>query len=180
MAGYKELGSNKLIIHNTYGGRDTALIYGVFPNSLLQLNADTVQPRKYLKLKYDNTSATIADSCLERNKTTGNLEMRKLPTSFSTVSDSLLLSTHQYTINGSVSGTVVWSMPFQGSSYKKAVVYFNAMNDAGCTFNYPTAFAHTPIIYGSSSCTAVSSTNTTTLTITATAGVTGFLFIEGF
>jgi len=180
MAGYKELGSNKLIIHNTYGGRDTALIYGVFPNSLLQLNADTVQPRKYLKLKYDNTSATIADSCLERNLTTGIPEMRKLPTSFSTVSDSLLLSTYQHTINGSSSGSVVWSMPFQGSSYKKAVVYFNAMNDAGCTFNYPTAFAHTPNIYGSSSCTAVTSTNTTTLTITATAGVTGFLFIEGF
>ena len=96
------------------------------------------------------------------------------------IDSSLLLTTTQHTINGSSSGTVVWSMPFQGSSYKKGVVYFNAMNDAGTSITYPTAFTKTPFVYGASSCTAVATTNTTTLTISATSGVSGFLFIEGY
>jgi hypothetical protein len=121
-----------------------------------------------------------ADSCMFFDRSDSTVKIKKLPTSFSTVTDSLVLASHQYTITGSSSGTIVWSMPFQGSSYKKGVVYFNTMNDAGTSITYPTAFTKIPFVYGASSCTAVVTTSTTTLTISATSGVSGFLFIEGY
>jgi hypothetical protein len=106
---------------------------------------------------------------------------QKLEVNGNTAIDSaLLLTTTQHTITGSTSGTVVWSMPFQGSSYKKVVVYFNAMNDAGTSITYPVAFVQTPYLNGVSSVIAVSSTSTTTLTIARTNGQTGFVFIEGW
>lgn len=87
---------------------------------------------------------------------------------------------NQTTVNGSTSGTLIWSMPFQGTVYKKFMIYFNTLNDAGRTITYPTAFTQTPYIYGTPVATAVMSTSTTTLTLAASAGVTGFAFVEGY
>lgn len=86
----------------------------------------------------------------------------------------------QTTYTGSVSGNAVWSMPFQGSSYKKFLINLAALNDAGGTISYPTAFTQMPYIYGDTAAVAVASTNTTTFTIAAAAGVSGNVFVEGY
>jgi len=86
----------------------------------------------------------------------------------------------QTTYTGSTSGTAIWSMPFQGASYKKFVIYYSALNDAGGTISFPTAFAKTPFLYGTAAVLAVSSANTTTFTIAASATLSGFVFCEGY
>ncbi len=86
----------------------------------------------------------------------------------------------QTTYNGSISGTAVWSMPFQGSSYKKFIIYYNALHDAGGTISFPTAFAHTPVVSGDTTATAITTASTTTLTIAVAGTVSGFAFVEGY
>jgi hypothetical protein len=90
------------------------------------------------------------------------------------------ISGTQTTYNGSTSGTGVWSMPFQGVTYKKFMINLQALSDAGGSITYPTAFSVQPYIYGDSAAMAVSSTNTTTFTLSATAGITGNVFVEGY
>ncbi len=86
----------------------------------------------------------------------------------------------QTTYTGSVSGTAVWSMPFQGSAYKKFIIFYNALHDAGGTITFPTAFTVQPTIYGDTAATGITTANTTTLTIALTALTSGFAIIEGY
>lgn len=85
----------------------------------------------------------------------------------------------QTTYTGSTSGTGIWSMPFQGASYKKFVINLQALIDAGGTITFPTAFSQTPYLYGDASATAVCTASTTTFTIAVSAGATGNVFCEG-
>ena len=87
----------------------------------------------------------------------------------------------QTTYTGSTGGSAVWSQPFQGIAYKKFIINMAALNDAGGTVTYPTAFTATPYIYGDTTPLSKCTTNTTTLTITATGGaITGNVFVEGY
>jgi hypothetical protein len=93
---------------------------------------------------------------------------------------SINLSTVQTTYSGSTSGTAVWSMPFQGSSYKKFLIQLVALTDAGGIITFPTPFLQLPYLYGASTATAVVSASTTTLTLSPTTAISGFVFIEGY
>lgn len=85
----------------------------------------------------------------------------------------------QTTLTGAA-GTAVCSQPEQGTSYKKVIVYLNAYTDTGTqTFTYPTAFSHTPYVYGLSGGVSGATATTTTVTFTTTL-LSGFVFIEGF
>jgi hypothetical protein len=88
----------------------------------------------------------------------------------------------QTTYIGSIAGTAVWSMPFQGSSYKQFLIFFNNLQDAGGTITYPTPFVQQPFLYGDTTATGLTSTNTTTLTIAATGFIpgSGFAIVEGY
>ena len=86
----------------------------------------------------------------------------------------------QTTYSGSTSGTAVWSQPFKGSAYKKFIINFAALNDAGGTITFPTAFSKTPYVYGDATAVAVSSASTTTFTIAASVAITGNVFVEGY
>lgn len=84
-------------------------------------------------------------------------------------------------INGSVSGTAKWTMPFQGATYKKFVIHYAAFHDTGThTVTFPTAFVNTPFIYGDSTAVAISSASTTTFSIAVAATITGNVFVEGY
>jgi hypothetical protein len=81
------------------------------------------------------------------------------------------------------SGTVSVSMPFQGSSYKKVVIYMTAFNGA-TGYNFPIAFTHTPAIIvnsdsGGIPASAISALTTSSMTLTGMTD-TGFIFLEGF
>ncbi len=86
----------------------------------------------------------------------------------------------QTTYTGSIAGTAVWSMPFQGASYKKFIIYYNALHDAGGTITFPTAFVKTPTLYGDAAATAITTASTTTLTIAVAATISGFCVVEGY
>lgn len=92
-------------------------------------------------------------------------------------------NTTQTTILGG-SGNVIISMPFQGSSYKKVVVFFNGYeNDTTTpnTYTYPVAFTNTPNIYNPTSIPGVTTTTTTlSLVPDTTTLYTGWIIIEGF
>jgi hypothetical protein len=83
----------------------------------------------------------------------------------------------QVTVNG-LTGTAVWSMPFQGTSYKKVVMYLTNFTSAGTVITFPTAFTNVPYVTGGQAGIAV--TTTTTMTLTRVGAVGGWIFAEGY
>jgi len=88
-------------------------------------------------------------------------------------------SVAQTTLTGSA-GTAVCSQPFQGSSYKKAVVYLSGYTDTSTqTYTFPTPFLQTPYVSGATAGVAGATATTTTVTFTVTTA-TGFVILEGY
>lgn len=91
----------------------------------------------------------------------------------------------QTTLAGTTAGSVVWSMPFQGGSYKKFIAYFNGYeNDTvtSQTITFSVAFSFNPLVTNSIGGLTITAT-TTTLTITApdnTTTYSGWVVVEGY
>jgi hypothetical protein len=95
------------------------------------------------------------------------------------VNGSIGLNLAQTTTNG-LTGTAVSNQPFQGSAYKKFVVYLTNFTSAGTVLTFPTAFINAPYVYGDAAAIAIAVTNTTTVTLTSVGAVAGNIFIEGY
>jgi len=99
--------------------------------------------------------------------------------------NNIIINASQATLSGTTAGSIVYSMPFQGTSYKKFVAYANGYENDTTTaqsITFPTAFINAPIIVVNSTGLTLSA-NTTTLTISApdsTATYTGWIIIEGY
>lgn len=95
--------------------------------------------------------------------------------------NSLIFSTPaQTTVNGSMSGNIVFSQPFSGSSYKKIVCYLtNLVGTATVTF--PVPFTHLPAYMTNSDGLQSSITvyNTNYINLLGT-NSTGVITLEGF
>jgi len=85
-------------------------------------------------------------------------------------------------INGSTSGTLIGCQPFQGASYKRVVIYCDALSGSA-TYTFPTPFAKIPSILADTGlgCTYVSNLTVSEVTVTLPEGdYTGFIILEGF
>jgi hypothetical protein len=86
----------------------------------------------------------------------------------------------QSTVSASGSGSVIFSQPEQGSSYKKVVIYLNGATGTA-SYSFPTEFSKMPGIVATSviAATIVTTLSTSAVTVTGAAS-TGFILLEGF
>ncbi len=102
-----------------------------------------------------------------------------------TFNEGIANAAPQNTLTGTTAGSIVYSMPEQGSSYKKFIAYANGYeNDTTTaqTITFPTAFTEPPVITTNTTGLTLSA-STTTLTINApdnTTTYTGWIIIEGY
>jgi hypothetical protein len=89
----------------------------------------------------------------------------------------MFLETDQQTVNGATSGDMVCSQPQQGATWKKVVIYLNALLGAA-TYTFPTPFTHTPNKDGEQVL-KVTALSASSVTVTGTT-TTGLVILEGF
>lgn len=90
-------------------------------------------------------------------------------------------SAAQTSVSGSTSGAAVFSQPEQGASYKKVLIYFNALVGSA-SYTFPAAFVNTPSLMAPASMTvpSVTSLSTTGITFSSSAATTGFIELIGY
>ncbi len=87
----------------------------------------------------------------------------------------------QTPVNGSTSGTVTFSQPEQGGSYKKVIAYCDSLNGTA-SYTFPVAFTQVPVkIYPTGiSAITVSVLTTSSVTLSAAPDGDGFVIFEGY
>ena len=88
------------------------------------------------------------------------------------------------TLTGPTSGSLICSMPYQGSSYKKVIIYCNGYeNDTTTaqTYSFPTSFIQNPYVnINQSGIPGTVTTQSITFGTGSSTVYTGFLVLEGY
>src|SRR3990167_5983801 len=89
-----------------------------------------------------------------------------------------VIDTPQTTVNCSISGSVKFSQPEQGSGLKMVIIYLDAGNGTA-NYTFPKEFTHTPgiIISSAVGASVVTSLSTTAVTVTGVV-TTGFIYLK--
>jgi len=133
-----------------------------------------------------NTNAVDGTTLINTNGTLSiNLANANTWTAAQTFNASINPNISQSTLSGTTAGSIVYSMPFQGSSYKKFIAYANGYENDTTTsqsITFPVAFSTVAAITFNNTELTVTN-NLTSLTISApnnTQLYTGLIIIEGF
>ena len=153
------------------------------------LNVATLTTGQYLLYNgtnWVNTNAVDGTTLINTNGTLSiNLANANTWTATQTFNASINPNISQSTLSGTTAGSIVYSMPFQGSSYKKFIAYANGYeNDTTTaqTITFPIAFSTVANIIFNNTQLALTN-NLTTLTILAPNSITtykGMIIVEGF
>ena len=125
-----------------------------------------------------NTSGTLSINLANANTWTATQ-------TFATIVPSLVnISSATTSVTGTTAGSFIWDMPFQGSGYKKVVVYLDGYeNDTTTaqTITFPTAFSYAPNVYNPAAVPGITA-STTALSIDpdTTTVYTAWIIVEGF
>ena len=87
----------------------------------------------------------------------------------------------QTTVNGSTSGNIICSMPFQTNTYKKVIIRINNLT-GNATYTFPNTMNYAPSVYtGASGISPITySVTTTGITLTGGSSSYGWVIIEGY
>lgn len=108
----------------------------------------------------------------------GTVQIGRAGTGNLKLTGSVQIGAAQTTVNCSTSGSVVFSQPEQGTSYKVVMIFANACLGTA-SYTYPAAFTNTPEVLSQSLAAIATSVSTSAVTITGTTS-TGFLEINGY
>jgi len=153
------------------------------------LNVSSLSTGQYIYYNgtnWVNTNAVDGTTLINTNGTLSiNLANANTWTATQTFNASINPNISQSTLSGTTAGSVVYSMPFQGTSYKKFIAYANGYENDTTTaqsITFPTAFSTVAgITYNSTGLTLTNSL--TALTITAPNSATtytGMIIVEGY
>ena len=127
----------------------------------------------------DNLGKLTLNSIVANN----NIQaVQNITAGYAIIATSATINNTKTTVNGSTSGSVIFGQPFNGSGYKKLVMYCNALNGTA-SYTFPQPFLFIPAIVNTNGLAAsvVTSLAANSITITGTgAATTGFIILEGF
>jgi len=169
----------RMINGNTLIGYQTDQSYKLAVNGTGMFSSSVTAPSFYGS--GSNLTGVQLPITLTTTGTSGPATMTGSNINIPNYSGSGIVNQSQTTINGSTSGTIVGSMPFQTGSYKKVIIRSNALS-GGVTYTLPTTFTYVPHIWatiqggtiGAYDCT------TTAFTTSGQTNFTGWFVIEGY
>ena len=131
-------------------------------------------------LSVTGTTTLTGDVTMENNLTVvGNINLSSISTT-----GSVNIDISQTTITGPTTGSLICSMPYQGSSYKKVIIYCNGYeNDTTTaqTYSFPTSFIQNPYVnINQSGIPGTVTTQSITFGTGSSTVYTGFLVLEGY
>jgi len=136
-----------------------------------------------ISLQSSTLTASVSGNNIALELNLNNANTWTATQTFATIVPSLVnLSTATTTLAGTTAGSAIWNMPYQGTGYKKAIIYLNGYENTTAiaqTITFPTAFTYTPIVTTSISG-ASASTTALTLPASMTAAASGYIIVEGF